>query len=68
MAVGGAGYGVAKVTGFTGKEVLREVGPESRVKGTGVQGALGTVWATWTCGKRAAGLPLGGGRGGVGVT
>lgn len=52
---------------FVGKEVLWDVrvGPESRVKGTRVQRALGTVWAAWTCGKRSTGLPLGGGRGGV---
>lgn len=41
------------------KEVFRDVGPESRVEGAGVQGALGAVSAARTGGKRPTRLPLG---------
>lgn len=65
MAAGGA-----EAAGFVAKEVLRDVGvgPESRVKGTEVQRALGTVRAQGTRWKRTAGLPPGGGGGGLAVT
>lgn len=53
------------------KEVFRDVrvGPESRVEGTRVQGALRAVGAPRAGGKRSAGLPLRGrGGGAVGAT
>lgn len=69
MAAGGASGRVAKMSRLAAKEVLRDVrvGPERRVEGTRVEQALGTVCTARTCGERPAGLPLGGGRGGVGV-